>query len=136
MSVKSKNFHKARGRHRADRPFDPAVWKRAESIAARYRIVIWHEDGEYYGRGLELPFVMNDGATPDACVKAVREILSTTVAAMIERGETPPPPASDAKRTEQVNVRLTPEEKLLLEQSARQGGFDGISDFMRAKAIG
>jgi predicted RNase H-like HicB family nuclease len=136
MSGKSKSFRKVRKSLRPDRPFDPAVWKRAEAIAARYRIVIWHEDGEYYGRGLELPFVMNDGATPDACVKAVRGILATTVAAMIERGQAPPPPASDAKRTEQVNVRLTPEEKLLLEQSARQGGFDGVSDFLRAKAIG
>ena len=136
MSAKLKNSRKTPGAGRRDRPFSPAVWKRAEALAARYRIVIWHEDGEYYGRGLELPFVLNDGTTPDNCVRAVREILATTVAAMLERGETPPAPASDAKRTEQVNVRLTPEEKLLLEQSARQGGFDGISDFLRAKAIG
>jgi len=136
MSARLKNSRKARKAARGDRPFDAAVWKRAQALAARYRIVIWHEDGEYYGRGLELPFVLNDGTTPDNCVKAVRDILATTVAAMMERGETPPPPASDAKRSEQVNVRVTPEEKLLLEQSARQGGFDGISDFMRAKAIG
>ena len=90
MSAKSKNYRKAAGAGRRDRPFSPALWKRAEALAARYRIVIWHEDGEYYGRGLELPFVLNDGTTPDNCVRAVREILATTVAAMLERGETPP----------------------------------------------
>jgi hypothetical protein len=35
------------------------------------------------------------------------------------------------KRPAQINVRLTPEEKLLLEETARQEGFKGLSDFIR-----
>src|SRR5665213_2423019 len=37
-----------------DRPFERALWKRAERIAAQYEIVIWFEDSEWYGCGLEL----------------------------------------------------------------------------------
>ena len=96
---------------------------------------MWFEDGEYYGCGLEIPGAMNDGRTPDECMKNVREILTTAVAVLLEDGQTPPPPASDGKRTAQVNVRLTPGEKLLLEQSAARSGFDGVSDYLRAKAL-
>ena len=54
---------------------------------------------------------------------------------MIEAGETPPAPARQGVRGEQVNVRLAREEKALLESSARQKGFRGLSDFMRAGAL-
>jgi uncharacterized protein (DUF1778 family) len=37
--------------------------------------------------------------------------------------------------TEQINVRLTPEEKLLLEEMARSKGFRGISDFVRSASL-
>ncbi len=57
-----------------------------------------------------MPLVMSDGKTPDACVRATREALTVTVATLLESGQTPPPPASENKRTEQVNVRLTLEE--------------------------
>src|SRR5689334_2190099 len=39
------------------RPFAADVDKRAKSIAAEYQIVVGNEDGEWYGRGLELPHV-------------------------------------------------------------------------------
>jgi hypothetical protein len=78
---------------------------------------------------------MNDGKTPDECVAATRDILTTAVAYMLETGETPPPPASDRKRTEQVNVRLTAEERMLLEEAASSKGFRGISDFVRAASL-
>src|SRR3954453_22605702 len=118
-----------------DRPFDPAILKRACAIVEGYQIILHHEDGLYYGRGLELPTAMNHGKTPDACVRATREILTTAVAYMIESGQTPPAPASENKRTEQINVRLTPEEKLTLEEAARSKGFRGISDFVRSASL-
>src|SRR5438067_1003426 len=103
---------------RLDRPFDPVLLGKARQIAARYQIIIKHEDGEYYGRGLELPNVMEDGRTPDECVRKTREILTTAVAVMLEDGDAPPAPASEGVRTEQVNIRLTADEKLRLEESA------------------
>jgi uncharacterized protein (DUF1778 family) len=35
----------------------------------------------------------------------------------------------------QVNVRLTPDEKLALEEAASQLGYQGISDFLRAAGL-
>jgi predicted RNase H-like HicB family nuclease len=130
MSAKSKSSSKA-----VDCPFDRTVLKQARAIADKYQIILQFEDGEYYGRGLEMPYVMNDGKTPDACVRATRESLTVAVATLLETGEVPPAPASEGKRTEQVNVRLTPEEKLLLEEAARSKGFRGLGDFVRSTAL-
>lgn len=130
MSAKSKNSSA-----RIDRPFDAAILRRARQIADGYQIILQFEDGLYYGRGLEMPTVMNHGKTPDACVRATRDILTTAVAYLLEKGETPPAPASENKRTEQVNVRLTPEEKLLLEEAARSKGYRGVSDFVRSTSL-
>jgi predicted RNase H-like HicB family nuclease len=130
MSNKSAKSSKA-----INRPFDPEILRRARKIADSYQIILHFEDGEYYGRGLELPNVMNDGKTPDECVAATRDILTTAVAYMLERGEVPPLPATARKRTEQVNVRLTTEERVLLEEAASTKGFRGISDFVRAASL-
>jgi uncharacterized protein (DUF1778 family) len=61
--------------------------------------------------------------------------MITAVATMLEDGDTPPPPASDAMRSEQVNVRLTAEERLALETAAQRHGFRGLSDFIRNAAL-
>ena len=130
MSAKSR-----KSSEKIDRPFDKAILRRARAIADRYQIILQFEDGLYYGRGLELPTAMNHGRTPDECVKATRDILTTAVAYLIESGQTPPVPASDNKRSEQINVRLTPEERLLLEEAARSKGYRGISDFVRSASL-
>jgi predicted RNase H-like HicB family nuclease len=109
--------------------------RRARQIAQTYRVVIRHEDGEYYGQALELPGAMNDGRTPAECLERTLEIVTTTVAAIIERGEIPPMPASDDRRDEQVNVRLSKLEKLAFESAARSRGFRGLGDFMRAATL-
>jgi predicted RNase H-like HicB family nuclease len=111
------------------------VLKQARAIADKYQIILQFEDGEYYGRGLEMPYVMNDGKTPDACVQSTRESLAVAVATLLEAGDVPPAPASEGKRTEQVNVRLTPEEKLLLQEASRSKGFRGLGDFVRSAAL-
>jgi predicted RNase H-like HicB family nuclease len=98
------------------------------------KFLIWFEDGEYYGRGLEV-LAMNDGKTPDECIQNVRDTLVTAVAAMLEKGEVPPAPASEERRSEQVNVRLSVEEKLALGNAASSRGYKGISDFVRTAAI-
>ena len=118
-----------------DRPFDRAVLRRAREIAESYRIILSYEDGLYYGSGLELPDAMNHGSTPDECVRATRDILTTAVAYLLETGQTPPAPAAENKRTEQINIRLTPEEKIRLEEAARSKGFRGISDFVRSVSL-
>jgi predicted RNase H-like HicB family nuclease len=133
MSAKRKDVQ---GKGKAiNRPVDSAVLKRARQIADRYQVVISHEDGEYYGRGLELPGAMDDGTTPDECVTNTREAMVAMVAYMLEEGRTPPAPALEGARTEQVNVRLTAEEKLAMEQAAQRQGYRGLSDYVRAAAL-
>jgi predicted RNase H-like HicB family nuclease len=111
------------------------VLARARQIAEQYRIIIRHEGGEYYGQALELPGAMNDGKTPAKCLENTIDIVTTTIASILERGEIPPLPASDERRDEQVNVRLSKLEKITFEEAARSRGFRGVSDFMRSATM-
>ncbi len=129
MSVKSKKSKLTA------RPFKKADLARARQIAECYQIIVNLEDGLWYGHGLEMPHVFADGDTVEACVEDMREALVAAVATMIEAGQTPPRPANCGARTEQVNVRISSEEKILLESRARQKGFRGVSDFLRATAL-
>jgi predicted RNase H-like HicB family nuclease len=138
MPAKSgKSSKKKRAREvTLDRAFDPAIERRARQIAQRYRLVLEPDaDVGFVGRGLEMPTVFADGPSADQCVRATREALAAAVATMLEMGLRPPAPAAKSVRQAQVNVRLTAEEKLILEDSARRAGFRGISDFVRAAAL-
>ncbi|MFH1418286.1 MAG: type II toxin-antitoxin system HicB family antitoxin [Planctomycetota bacterium] len=116
-----------------DRPFDPDILARAEAIASGYRILLDRdEDGSWIGSSVELPTVFGEGDTPDACVESTVEALIGAVAHMIELGRHPP---ESSARTEQVNVRLTPEEKFVLVGAAQRIGFQGMSDFIRVAAL-
>jgi predicted RNase H-like HicB family nuclease len=130
MSGKSKKSAKA-----IDRPFAADVLAKARKVVDEYQVIVHREEGRWYGRGLEMPLVFGDGATVEACVKDTREALLGAVAYLLEENERPPAPATAGQRTEQVNVRLTAEEKLLLEASAKRKGFSGLSDFIRAAAV-
>lgn len=89
----------------------------------------------YSGRTVELPGVMADGKTVAACAKQVMEATTVAVATLLELGDTPPLPASEGKRDQQVNIRLTALEKLELEAAAAREGFRSVSDFLRSAAI-
>lgn len=78
-----------------DRPFAPQILADAERIAVQYQIVLWREDGQWYGRGVELPNVYGDGSTPAKCVADTLAVLTTTVATLLEDGDSPPPPARE-----------------------------------------
>jgi predicted RNase H-like HicB family nuclease len=145
MSARSKNTSAKNKRAAAaaaaaatavDRPFDPAVRKRAREIAERYQVLLWFEDGEWYGRGVELPGAMADGRTPDECVANLRDAFTLGVGHMLETRRTPPSPAVEGARVEQVNIRLSAAERMELEELARQGGHRGIADYLRAAALG
>jgi predicted RNase H-like HicB family nuclease len=130
MSAKSKRSAKA-----IDRPFDAPVMAKAVKLAKQYQVIVAFEDGHWYGRGLELPNIHGDGKTVGQCVDNTREAFCGWVAYLLEEGQRPPSPAREGTRTAQVNVRLTSEEKVLLEATAKRKGFSGLSDFVRAAAI-
>lgn len=88
-----------------------------------------------YGRGLELPNILGDGRSVGQCVENTQEALAGYVAYLLEEGQKPPSPSREGTRTQQVNVRLTAEEKLILESTAKRKGFQGLSDFIRAAAV-
>lgn len=90
----------------------------------------------YLGRSVEMPFVMADGPTIEACVHETLESHTGAVATLLEMGEKPPSPAREGKREEQLNIRLTADERQRLEESARQAGFRSISDYVRTAALG
>jgi predicted RNase H-like HicB family nuclease len=118
-----------------DRPFATDVLQQATAIVADYQIILTSEEGQWYGRGLELPHVYGDGSTPEKCIADARQALTAAVAYLLEQGQSPPLPAKQGKRTTQVNVRLTADEKAILEGTARRKGFEGLSDFLRAAAL-
>jgi predicted RNase H-like HicB family nuclease len=126
----------AKTRKPIDRPFAPEVLRDARAAAPKYQLVLHEEQGEGYSATvLELPNVFGFGETVEKCVAETRELLVTMIAFMTERGESIPSPAVENKRSEQVNVRLTAMEKLRLEHEASSGGYRGISDFIRERAL-
>jgi predicted RNase H-like HicB family nuclease len=135
MLKESKNYRKRKKGLPLDRPFAPHILARARKIAEQYQIVVAYENGEYYGRGVELPGSGDDGKTPAECLKKTREAIIATVAYLLETGEPLPAPAIEGKRDQQINVRLSSEEKLLLETKARQSGAAGVSEYIRAVAL-
>jgi predicted RNase H-like HicB family nuclease len=119
-----------------DRPFDPKVLRQAYEIAAEYRIILEPNDEVgFMGSAVEMPNVWGDGKTPDACVRETREALASVVATLLERGESPPLPSRDDLRDQQINIRVTVREKLVLEEAAHSRGFRGISDFVRSTTL-
>ena len=118
------------------RPFDGALWLRAAAIATEYKFVIApHEDVGFIGCTVEFPLAFGEGKTIGACVKDTRLATIAAVAVMLEHGETPPTPAGEGRREQQVNIRLSAEERFRLEQAARKSGYRSLSDFMRAAAM-
>lgn len=87
-----------RNRDPLRRPFDARLLRKAEATAERYQIVLWREDGQWFGRGLELPGCMGDGKTVPACVRVTRRSLVLGVASMLEHGEHVPVPQIDQER--------------------------------------
>jgi predicted RNase H-like HicB family nuclease len=130
MSGKSK-----KSSAKIERPFARKVLSEARKLAEQYQVIVSRQQGRWYGRGLELPHVFADGPTPADCIAETRKALTAATAYLLEQGQRPPTPARTGRRTQQVNVRLSAEEKAILETTARRKGFQGLSDFVRAAAL-
>ncbi len=116
-----------------DRPVEPAVMKRAIAIAERYQVVMRREEDGWFGRGLELPGAMGDGATPTKCAQSIKDSMAAGIAYMIEEDLPIPPAALDAIKPVQLNFRVSADEKLRYEEAARQRG-QSLSEFIRSAA--
>ena len=117
-------------------PFRPSILRKGPRDRPGYKLTIEKSDRlGYIGSSVELPTVFADGDTPQKCYEATQEALSVAVAAMLEAGQTPPQPAAFMKRTTQVNVRLTHEEKAMIATAAAKAGFKGLADFIRTTVL-
>jgi hypothetical protein len=68
------------GQQALARPFATGIIKQAALVAEQYQVILEHSEGRWYGRGLEMPQVFGDGATPGQCVEATRAALNAAVA--------------------------------------------------------
>lgn len=119
-----------------DRGFAPQVLARATELAGAYAFITrTSPEGEFLAEVLEFPGVLGVGASRELAFKEAHELLITALATMLELDEPLPAPASDNKRTQQVNIRLTDLERLRLETLARRQGFRSLSDYIRAAAL-
>ncbi len=137
MLRNSKNSSKNEAKsNKLEKLFSESILREAKRISDGYRIVLERNDRlGFIGSSVEMPTVFADAKTPEQCYKAIQEALMVAVATMLECGQRPPQPASAGMRTEQVNVRLTAEEKLLFDNAAKNLGFKGVSDFLRNAAL-
>ncbi len=136
MSKKSKHSSRTQTTRKPVEPFNSEVLRKARKKAGEYHIVIERNERlGFIGSSVELPNVYAEGKTADECYRAAQEALTIAVATMVEAGRQPPVVAGPHKRTIQVNVRLTPEEKSMLLSASSLLGFSGLSDFIRNAAI-
>jgi predicted RNase H-like HicB family nuclease len=112
----------------------------AMKIASEYRVQISkhpsHRAGAgFVGRSVEMPLVFGKGDTASACFESTLHALAATVQTMLDDGLKPPTPAAEGKREVQLNIRLTTDERVRIEEQARQAGFRSISDYIRRAAL-
>jgi predicted RNase H-like HicB family nuclease len=130
MAAKSQAMVKA-----INRPYSARIIKDARKIAAEYQVVLHHEGGKWYGRGLELPHVIADGKTAERCIADTQQAMCAAVALLLEQGLRPPAPGRQGMRSEQIEVRLTAVEKGVLEVAAKGHGYRDVGDFIREAAL-
>ena len=108
----------------------------AAKLAEQYRITLWREDGEWWGRCVELPHCLGDGKTSQAAIEATKQGIVAGLSADLADGIPAPLPAREGVRSEQVNVRLSADERQAIEANAMRAGFKGLADYIRAVAMG
>lgn len=112
------------------------MWEEAGRFSDRYSEVLTpNEAGGFLARAIELPTAFANGDTREEALAGLRRAIRTIVAALLESGQEPPAPSGIERRVEQVNIRLTPRERLQLESAARKHGFRGLADYVRAAAL-
>lgn len=117
-----------------DTPFARHHLAGAQEAVANYRFSFWREDGRFVAQCVELD-TLGVGDTAEAAVAHAKELAITSACVMIEQGQRLPLPASTQARTVQVNIRLSPAEKIAIENAAASHGFRGISDYLRIRGL-
>jgi predicted RNase H-like HicB family nuclease len=117
------------------KPFDAGIWAEAGQLVARYHLVLHAVTDGFSGTIVELPTVIARGKTPAECFEATRTSAQAAAATLMELGQKPPAPRGRERRDEQLNIRVTGEEKRSLEYAANENGYRNVSEFVRAVAL-
>lgn len=108
------------------------VLRRAEKAVAGYKVIIEsNQKFGFAGSVVEFPTILGRGKTREECLQDTQEALKVAAATMLHFGGSPPKPAPAQARTEQVNIRVTSTEKVLMSKAAKSLGFRGVGDFVR-----
>jgi len=116
------------------RTFDAKILSKAKRVVDEYRFALWREDGGYVGQCGEMD-TLGTGDSVERSIAQARAMAGTGVAFMLESGKRPPLPSRNQARRVQVNTRLSPDEKRAIEEAASNGGFRGISDYLRIRGL-
>jgi predicted RNase H-like HicB family nuclease len=127
---------------RIDPKRDAELLARAEAATRDYRMVLDAvEGGGYVGSVAEMPGVIGEGPTADECVRSTRHALLGAAALLLKAGHSPPPSLRGrsrqgrVRREDQLNLRVSADEKQMLERAAQKHGFRSVSEFVRTRAI-
>lgn len=113
----------------------PELVQRARDIVQNYSMFISpHSKKGFRGRSVEFPEILVHAPDRASCLKKLEQVLTQVVLTVLKDGGTVPRP-SDGRMTEQLNFKLTFDQKLLVENLASQRGFSGLSEFIRDLVI-
>ena len=136
MSRNSVKSSKGRAKPLRNKGISEVSRKKAIELASHYGIVIRpQEPAGYVGTVLEYPTIFSTGKTQTDCMRSTLNALEAGLASLIDEGVTLREPFGARSRTEQMNIRLDAEEKLLLRETALARGFRSASDYVRAIAL-
>jgi hypothetical protein len=117
------------------RKASPKILRQARAISKHYRIILKGRTGKYEGRGVEIAHVRGRGRTATECFKNTRDALAAVVVECLRRKQIPPVSWSQSERTKRVRIYVTSEERLILEEKARQFGAVNVEEYLRAVAL-
>lgn len=119
-----------------DKAIGEAARAEGRDLARRCSVLVRrHKRLGYVGTVLEYPTVFSSGQGPEVCIESTYDALAAGIATMLDAGVTPREPFKEWNRTEQMNIRLDVEEKLLLRETALQRGYRSASDYVRVVAL-
>jgi len=115
--------------------YSDAIFQKAVELARSYHIVVRESaTGGFIANCAELPVSIHRDQAEDA-LKAARHAAEVGIATILEDGEEPPAPIEFHRRTEQVNVRMSVEDKRLIQKACEAKGISSLSEFFRRSTV-
>lgn len=114
------------------KPIDPALLRQARRHASQFgRVTVFDSvSDEWVSTCVELPNAIGVGDSAKEAEKELTENLAVHFAYLKEIGRTWPEPSS-SPRSEQLNIRLTVQEKAEFEAAAKRLGLSSVADLVR-----